>query len=319
MLAGDPALALDEIQGDVLVGLQKNAELFLFFRVADLPAFKRRLRQEIVGRLTSTWRAQQRDRTVKPWASRAAAQDRLGRHQSRLYPPRPDAAARHRPRPARSRLRARCRRHPDDCLAQRPAGIALAAAIPGRPGRRGVPGHRPGCRFRPPARRSPACDARLQHRGRLFRNRRCPRRPRSAAMSISASSMAFRSRASAASTLALVPAARPMRVAGPGPGLAGRVRVRLSGAAPDDPTVKQGRPAGDGGAVDAQRLATWCSAGWSRGAGISPLHPASAGAAGMLRSCWPSRMVGRWKSGAPLEPAPLRDDLALGPRRKAEQ
>jgi Dyp-type peroxidase family len=62
---GDPILDLDDIQGDVLVGLQKNAELFLFFRVADPPAFKRRLRQDIVGRLTSTRRALQRDRTAQ--------------------------------------------------------------------------------------------------------------------------------------------------------------------------------------------------------------------------------------------------------------
>jgi Dyp-type peroxidase family len=49
-------LDLDDIQGDVLVGLQKNAELFVFFRIADVPAFKRRLRRHLTGALTTTRR-----------------------------------------------------------------------------------------------------------------------------------------------------------------------------------------------------------------------------------------------------------------------
>ena len=46
----DPALDLDDIQGDVLIGLQKDAELFLFFRIADLARFKAGLRRQIVPR-----------------------------------------------------------------------------------------------------------------------------------------------------------------------------------------------------------------------------------------------------------------------------
>ncbi len=34
-------LALDEIQGDILVGLQKEAEAFVGFRIADVGNFKR--------------------------------------------------------------------------------------------------------------------------------------------------------------------------------------------------------------------------------------------------------------------------------------
>ena len=35
-----PELDLDDIQGDVLTGMHKNAELFLFFRITDVPRFK---------------------------------------------------------------------------------------------------------------------------------------------------------------------------------------------------------------------------------------------------------------------------------------
>jgi Dyp-type peroxidase family len=57
-------LDLDEIQGDVLVGLQKNAELFVFFRIADAGMFKRRLRQTLIMELTSTRRVLARERAV---------------------------------------------------------------------------------------------------------------------------------------------------------------------------------------------------------------------------------------------------------------
>jgi Dyp-type peroxidase family len=57
-----PVLQLDDIQGDVLVGLQKNAELFLFFRIVDVPLFKAAMRGQVVQRLTSARRALERDR-----------------------------------------------------------------------------------------------------------------------------------------------------------------------------------------------------------------------------------------------------------------
>jgi hypothetical protein len=36
----DPVLDLDDIQGDVLQGLQKNSENFIFFKIQDPQAFK---------------------------------------------------------------------------------------------------------------------------------------------------------------------------------------------------------------------------------------------------------------------------------------
>jgi deferrochelatase/peroxidase EfeB len=47
-------LELDEIQGDVLIGLQKFVEQFVFFQIADVPAFKRILRHELAKRITTT-------------------------------------------------------------------------------------------------------------------------------------------------------------------------------------------------------------------------------------------------------------------------
>lgn len=58
------ALDLHDIQGDVLVGLHKNAELFLFFKIADAAGFKAAARQYIVGQLTSAYRVRERERRV---------------------------------------------------------------------------------------------------------------------------------------------------------------------------------------------------------------------------------------------------------------
>src|SRR5262245_7271012 len=48
-----PQLKLDDIQGDTLVGMQKNAELFLFFKITDAPRFRALMRQYIVGQVTN--------------------------------------------------------------------------------------------------------------------------------------------------------------------------------------------------------------------------------------------------------------------------
>ena len=45
---------VDDIQGDVLIGLQKNSQLFVFFQIADAAAFKVLLRSELARRLTMT-------------------------------------------------------------------------------------------------------------------------------------------------------------------------------------------------------------------------------------------------------------------------
>jgi Dyp-type peroxidase family len=60
-----PALDLDEIQGDILAGMQKNAELFLFFKIIDAARFKVLAREYLVGRLTSGRSVQQRNRIVE--------------------------------------------------------------------------------------------------------------------------------------------------------------------------------------------------------------------------------------------------------------
>jgi Dyp-type peroxidase family len=57
-------LELDNIQGDVIIGLQKNAEYFVFFKITDRVAFKQAVRLHIVRRLTSARVAQQRDQAI---------------------------------------------------------------------------------------------------------------------------------------------------------------------------------------------------------------------------------------------------------------
>jgi Dyp-type peroxidase family len=56
-----PMLDLDDIQGDVPIGLQKDCEDFIFFEILDKGAFKLALRRDVIGRITSARRAQQRE------------------------------------------------------------------------------------------------------------------------------------------------------------------------------------------------------------------------------------------------------------------
>jgi len=44
-----PALNLHEIQGDVLIGLQKNYERFIFFKIVEVAAFKSALRKHLAS------------------------------------------------------------------------------------------------------------------------------------------------------------------------------------------------------------------------------------------------------------------------------
>jgi Dyp-type peroxidase family len=60
-LSGALALEVDDIQGDVLLGLQKNLERFLFFQIADVPTFKATLRNKLARRITSTREVQERE------------------------------------------------------------------------------------------------------------------------------------------------------------------------------------------------------------------------------------------------------------------
>jgi Dyp-type peroxidase family len=66
-VAKDSALRLDvnEIQGDLLVGMHKNAELFLFFKIADAARFKALARGYVVGRLTNLRTVQEREGVVE--------------------------------------------------------------------------------------------------------------------------------------------------------------------------------------------------------------------------------------------------------------
>ena len=51
---GSPGLDLDQIQGDVLIGLQKLVERFVFFEIKDVVQFKALLRRRIAHRVTTT-------------------------------------------------------------------------------------------------------------------------------------------------------------------------------------------------------------------------------------------------------------------------
>jgi len=50
---GVPALELEEIQGDTLIGLQKLFERFVFFQIKDVKAFKSALGKKLARRITS--------------------------------------------------------------------------------------------------------------------------------------------------------------------------------------------------------------------------------------------------------------------------
>jgi Dyp-type peroxidase family protein len=54
-------LDLDNIQGDVIVGLQKDIEYFIFFKILTVTSFRRLLRRHLVRRLTSARLARDRD------------------------------------------------------------------------------------------------------------------------------------------------------------------------------------------------------------------------------------------------------------------
>ena len=49
-----PTLDLHEIQGDVLIGLQKNFERFIFFKIVEVAEFKSALRRRIAHRITTS-------------------------------------------------------------------------------------------------------------------------------------------------------------------------------------------------------------------------------------------------------------------------
>lgn len=58
-------LELDDIQGDVLEGLQKNAEAFIFFKIIEPAAFKGLAKQHLVPRITSAKKTHERRLAVR--------------------------------------------------------------------------------------------------------------------------------------------------------------------------------------------------------------------------------------------------------------
>jgi len=56
-----PKLALDQIQGDILIGLQKNAERFVFFQITNIADFKIDLRWTLADQITTTKIVQERE------------------------------------------------------------------------------------------------------------------------------------------------------------------------------------------------------------------------------------------------------------------
>src|SRR5713101_6531874 len=57
----DPVLGLDDIQGDILQGLQKNSENFIFFKIQDAQAFKNAVKANVIGRITTALLVRERE------------------------------------------------------------------------------------------------------------------------------------------------------------------------------------------------------------------------------------------------------------------
>lgn len=62
--APKPALALHDIQGDVVIGLQKNFQRFIFFAIDDVAQFKAKLRGVLVERITTSETVAERDKEL---------------------------------------------------------------------------------------------------------------------------------------------------------------------------------------------------------------------------------------------------------------
>lgn len=61
---GLPPLELGDIQGDVLIGLQKNAERFVFFKILNPDSFKRLVKQHLIWHITSAWQANHQEQRL---------------------------------------------------------------------------------------------------------------------------------------------------------------------------------------------------------------------------------------------------------------
>ncbi|WP_204165172.1 Dyp-type peroxidase [Methylobacterium radiodurans] len=63
----DPHLRECEIQGDIIVGLQKDEEVFVFFKILDARKFRKVLRERLTDRITTTSSALARELQVKAY------------------------------------------------------------------------------------------------------------------------------------------------------------------------------------------------------------------------------------------------------------
>ena len=59
-----PSLELGDIQGDVLIGLQKNAEYFIFFKIVNTGSFKGLMKQHVRWRITTAWQANHQEQRL---------------------------------------------------------------------------------------------------------------------------------------------------------------------------------------------------------------------------------------------------------------
>jgi Dyp-type peroxidase family len=73
----DPVLPLDDIQGDILVGLTKTAEVFVFFEIVKVAAFKTALRSVARHNVTSVRNVRDDDARIKR-AKEVAASSKKG-------------------------------------------------------------------------------------------------------------------------------------------------------------------------------------------------------------------------------------------------
>jgi Dyp-type peroxidase family len=56
-----PILDLDDIQGDVLIGLQKNSENYIFFKIVDVKSFKMVVKHHVSRRITNSEQVRHRE------------------------------------------------------------------------------------------------------------------------------------------------------------------------------------------------------------------------------------------------------------------
>jgi hypothetical protein len=72
---GHPILDLGAIQGDVLDGLPKNVENFIFFKIVNPTFFREFVKQHVIARIISAQKTREWN-----WPLRSATQEAMGGH-----------------------------------------------------------------------------------------------------------------------------------------------------------------------------------------------------------------------------------------------